>query len=126
MNIQDISPEDSTIYIRGKGHNDLIYPRPDTMELLKKYVNMREVYPSYPTPVFTSQSNNSRGKRLSRIMIRDSIDKALKQLELKAPGKKPRPLQIRRMKQITALGIPCYVIDAKEQIGGVLDAISSP
>lgn len=87
MNIQDISPEDSTIYIRGKGHNDLIYPRPDTMELLKKYVNMREVYPSYPTPVFTSQSNNSKGKRLSRIMIRDSIDKALKQLELKAPGK---------------------------------------
>lgn len=47
-------------------------------------------------------------------------------VELKAPGKKPRPLQIRRMKQITALGIPCYVIDAKEQIGGVLDAISSP
>ena len=27
---------------------------------------------------------------------------------------------------VTALGIPCYVIDAKEQIGGVLDAISSP
>ena len=47
-------------------------------------------------------------------------------VELKAPGKKPRPLQIRRMKQITALGIPCYVIDAKEQIGGVIDAISSP
>ena len=47
-------------------------------------------------------------------------------VELKAPGKKPRPLQIRRMKQITALGIPCYVIDAKEQRGGVLDAISSP
>lgn len=43
-----------------------------------------------------------------------------------APGKKPRSLQIRRMKQITALGIPCYVIDAKEQIGGVIDAISSP
>ena len=47
-------------------------------------------------------------------------------VELKAPGKKPRSLQIRRMKQITALGIPCYVIDAKEQIGGVIDAISSP
>ena len=47
-------------------------------------------------------------------------------VELKAPGKKPRPLQIRRMKQITALGISCYVIDAKEQIGGVIDAISSP
>ena len=45
---------------------------------------------------------------------------------LKAAGKKPRPLQKRRMKQITALGISCYVIDAKEQIGGVLDAISSP
>ena len=47
-------------------------------------------------------------------------------VELKAPGKKPRPLQIRRMKPITAIGIPCYVIDTKEQIGGVLDAISSP
>ena len=46
-------------------------------------------------------------------------------VELKAPGKKPRPLQIKRMKQLTALGFQCFVIDRKEQIGGVIDAIQS-
>ncbi len=46
-------------------------------------------------------------------------------VELKAPGKKPRALQIKRMKQLSALGFPCFVIDGKEQIGGVIDAIQS-
>lgn len=46
-------------------------------------------------------------------------------VELKAPGKKPRPLQKKRMKQLTALGFLCFVIDGKEQIGGVIDAIQS-
>lgn len=46
-------------------------------------------------------------------------------VELKAPGKKPRALQIKRMKQLTALGFLCFVIDEKEQIGGVIDAIQS-
>lgn len=47
-------------------------------------------------------------------------------VKLKAPGKKPRALQIKRMKQLTALGFTCFVIDGKEQIGGVIDAIQSP
>lgn len=46
-------------------------------------------------------------------------------VELKAPSKKPRALQIKRMKQITALGVSCFVIDGKEKIGGVIDAIQS-
>lgn len=46
-------------------------------------------------------------------------------VELKAPDKKPRALQIKRMKQLTALGFLCFVIDGKEQIGGVIDAIQS-
>ena len=46
-------------------------------------------------------------------------------VELKAPGKKPRPLQIKRMRQLTALGFSCFVIDGKEQIGGVIDAIQT-
>ena len=46
-------------------------------------------------------------------------------VELKAPGKKPRALQIKRMKQLIALGFLCFVIDGKEQIGGVIDAIQS-
>ena len=44
-------------------------------------------------------------------------------VELKAPGKKPRPLQIKRMRQLKSLGFPVYVIDRAEQIGGVLDEI---
>lgn len=46
-------------------------------------------------------------------------------VELKTPGKKPRALQIKRFKQLTALGFLCFVIDGKEQIGGVIDAIQS-
>lgn len=44
-------------------------------------------------------------------------------VELKAPGKKPRPLQEKRKRQLEALGFPVYVIDGVEQIGGVLDEI---
>lgn len=43
--------------------------------------------------------------------------------ELKAPGKKLRPLQIKRKRQLEALGFSVYCIDTKEQIGGVLDEI---
>ena len=44
-------------------------------------------------------------------------------VELKAPGKKPRPLQEKRMRQLKDLGFPVYVVDGVEQIGGVLDEI---
>ena len=47
-------------------------------------------------------------------------------VELKAPGKLPRPLQIKRKKQLEALGFKVYVIDNIEQIGGVLDEIQAP
>jgi len=46
-------------------------------------------------------------------------------VELKAPGKKLRPLQEKRKKQLEALGFPVYCIDGIEQIGGVLDEIQS-
>lgn len=44
-------------------------------------------------------------------------------VELKVPGKKPRPLQEKRKRQLEALGFSVYVIDGVEQIGGVLDEI---
>ena len=44
-------------------------------------------------------------------------------VELKAPGKKPRPLQEKRKRQLEAMGFPVYVIDGLDQIGGVLDEI---
>ena len=45
--------------------------------------------------------------------------------ELKAPGKKPRPLQVKRKRQLESLGFRVYVIDGTEQIGGVIDEIRS-
>ena len=45
-------------------------------------------------------------------------------VELKGSGgKKPRPLQEKRMRQLMSLGFPVYVVDGAEQIGGVLDEI---
>ena len=46
-------------------------------------------------------------------------------VELKAPGKKMRPLQVKRKTQLEALGFLVYCIDGIEQIGGVLDEIQS-
>ncbi len=44
-------------------------------------------------------------------------------VELKAPGKTPRPLQVRRKEQLEALGFSVYCVDGVEQIGGILDEI---
>ena len=46
-------------------------------------------------------------------------------VELKAPGKDMRPLQVHRKKQLEQLGFSVYCIDSAEQIGGVLDAIQT-
>ena len=46
-------------------------------------------------------------------------------IELKAPGRKMRPMQIRRKRQLEQLGFLVYCIDSAEQIGGVLDAIEN-
>ena len=43
--------------------------------------------------------------------------------ELKAPGKKLRPLQERRKRQLESLGFSVFCIDNPESIGGVLDEI---
>ena len=44
-------------------------------------------------------------------------------VEVKAPGKKPRPLQTARHEMLTRLGFKVYVLDRPEQIGGILDGI---
>lgn len=45
-------------------------------------------------------------------------------VELKAPGCKPRPLQLARHGQLRALGFKVFVVDGTEQIAGVLDALA--
>lgn len=44
-------------------------------------------------------------------------------VELKAPGRKMRSLQIKRKWQLEVLGFKVYCIDGLEQIGGVIDEI---
>lgn len=44
-------------------------------------------------------------------------------VEVKAPGKEPRPLQVARHGLLRRLGFKVYVLDTPEQIGGILDEI---
>lgn len=44
--------------------------------------------------------------------------------ELKAPGKKPRPLQVARHRLLRKLGFEVYVIDDPEQITEMLETIT--
>ena len=46
-------------------------------------------------------------------------------VEVKAPGKKPRPLQLARHRLLRKLGFQVYIIDNADQIGGMLDAIEN-
>ena len=47
-------------------------------------------------------------------------------VEVKAPGKKPRPLQVRRKKQLEQMGFKVFVLDGTGQIGGIIDEIRTP
>lgn len=44
-------------------------------------------------------------------------------VEVKAPGEKPRPLQLARHGMLQKLGYQVYVLDDAEQIGEILDEI---
>lgn len=44
-------------------------------------------------------------------------------VEVKAPGEKPRPIQLASHRMLRGLGFKVYVLDGEEQIGGILNAI---
>lgn len=46
-------------------------------------------------------------------------------VEVKAPGEKPRPLQLARHRLFRRLGFRVYVLDEKSQIGGMIDEIKN-
>ena len=46
-------------------------------------------------------------------------------VEVKAPGKKPRPLQLARHRLLRKLGFKVYVLDDESQIGGMIDEIKN-
>lgn len=45
-------------------------------------------------------------------------------VEVKAPGRKPLPLQLARHKLLLRLGFQVFVLDDEKQIGGILDEIN--
>ncbi|MCD7805596.1 MAG: VRR-NUC domain-containing protein [Oscillospiraceae bacterium] len=46
-------------------------------------------------------------------------------VEVKAPGKKPRAIQVARHEMLRNMGFPVYVLNDKEKIGEMLDEIQS-
>ena len=44
--------------------------------------------------------------------------------EVKAPGQKPRPLQVHRMEQLRVLGFPVYVVDSAEGIREMMESFT--
>lgn len=71
-------------------------------------------------PKFTSPGFDGMPDRL--ILLPDG---KIAFVEVKALGKKPRPLQLARHKLLQGLGFQIFVIDEVEQIGGILDEIQS-
>jgi hypothetical protein len=69
-------------------------------------------------PKFTSPGLDGMPDRL--VLLPDG---KMAFVELKAPGKTLRPLQVRRKRQLEALGFQVYCVDRPEQIGGILDEI---
>lgn len=100
MNEEDINKEQQSILIRGKGKNAIIYPRPDTFQLLLRYIKTknREPLQQYldneeKIPVFTSTSNNKRGNRINRRNIREAVDLWLTRAGYKEKGKSDHMLR---------------------------------
>lgn len=91
LNAEDINWHLGTILVRGKGHNDLIYPREDVMAMIKQYID-NKTYPvlkeKYGTPVFTVVSNNNMHCRISRQAIRDAVDFWFEKADIKKKGDK--------------------------------------
>ena len=44
-------------------------------------------------------------------------------VEVKAPGKKPRPLQVKRHVQLRRLGFPVFILDNPSQIPGIIEEV---
>lgn len=69
---------------------------------------------------FVSPGNSGVPDRL--ILI---ADKKIAFVEVKAKGKKPRPLQVRMIEKIRGLGFKVFVLDDETMIEVILDEIQS-
>lgn len=88
-NVEDINWEAQAIMVRGKGHNDPIYPCPETFEVLEKYLQHcpeKIKKDGMLTPLIVSDSHKNVAGRISRNGLRFIMNKALEAVNLKHPG----------------------------------------
>ena len=45
-------------------------------------------------------------------------------VEVKAPGRKPRPIQVSRINLLRRLGFKAYILDDEEKIGEIINGIT--
>lgn len=79
-------------------------------KLIAAVKNMGGIAPKFVIPGFNGMPDRLVLLPMGRIAF----------IELKAPGKMMRPLQVRRKRQLEALGFLVYCIDSVEQIDEVL------
>ena len=84
-------------------------------KLVKTVKNMGGLAPKFVSPGFDGVPD--------RIVLLPGAKIAF--IEVKAPGKKLRPLQLRRKRQIESLGFKVYRLDSEDNIGGIVDEIRS-
>ena len=82
-------------------------------KLVKATKNMGGIAPKFVSPSFDGMPD--------RIVLLPGGHIGF--VEVKAPGEKPRPLQLSRHGLLQRLGFKVYVIDNEQQIGGLLDEI---
>ena len=83
--------------------------------LVKAVKNMGGICPKFVSP--------GLGGMPDRIVLLPGGHMAF--VEVKASGRKPRPLQMARHRLLRALGFKVYVLDDPAQIGEILDEIQS-
>ena len=82
-------------------------------KLVNAIKNMGGIAPKFTSPGFDGMPD--------RLVLLPDGHMAF--VEVKAPGEKPRPLQLARHKLLRRLGFKVYILDDEQQIGGLLDEI---
>lgn len=82
-------------------------------KLVRAVKNMGGIAPKFISPGFDGMPD--------RLLLIPGGKMAF--VEVKAMGCKPRPLQVRRLGMLRALGFLVFVLDDERQIGGILDEI---
>ena len=90
-----------------------MYERTIEQELVSRVKVMGGIAPKFTSPGFDGMPDRLILLPGGRIGF----------VELKAPGRKPRPLQLARHRLLRRLGFKVYVIDKIDQIDSVLEEI---